>query len=245
MNDIYRLLSEIRTEVFKAVVLETFLDSCFIFLLSFLILSIINFHPLLATIMFVASFAYLAITRMKGFRLRSVEDRNPVIREMLRTAADNVNSDNFVIRALNSELITRMRHVATSSLMKLNRIVYKLIGIAVLAMLIIYVSATQFMLFDLNKLISTGFSPVVKEGSVEDIYGQKTDVPALGSNPVDIKLNPLSYEINIDKINEAQPKEFKSDFPMEVYASQENSYEENIPKEQQVIVKNYFASILT
>ena len=163
--------------------------------------------------------------------------------EMLRTAADNAHQDNFVLRALNTELVKKMRYVTTSSMMKLNKIVYKLIGIAVFSLLIIYISTTNLLLYDIGNLLNPAFNPDAQEGSLADILGDKADIPKIGNNPVDIKLNPLSYEININKIEEAKPKQFKSDFPLDVYAVQEKSYEENIPREQQIIVKNYFVSL--
>lgn len=242
MNEIFGMIREIKSEIFKSVVLESFLDSILVFLGFLLVLRLVNFYPLLAIIPAAAVLIYLVIKRMKLFRLKSVEDRNPLIREMLRTAADNADGDNFVIRALNTELMQKMRQVTSSSLMKLNHIMYKLGGVVVLSILIIYISATQFMLLDLNGLIHNP-NPNVKEGSLSDILGDKQALPKIGNNPVDIKLNPLSYEVNIDKIQQAQPKEFKGQFPDEVVAVQEKSYEENIPIEQQIIIKNYFASI--
>ena len=243
MNDIIKMIRELKAEMLKAVFLDSFLDAGISFLAIFLMLSLFNYHPVLAIIPAVLILIFLVFKRMRSFRLRTVEDRNPVIKEMLRTAADNADKDNYVIRALNSELVKKMKLVASSSLMKMNKIIYKLVAIVVLSFLIVYITATQLLLFDINKLLHPPLNIVAKEGSIEDLFGDKTDIPKIGQNPVDIKLNPLSYEVNIDKIDEAKPKEFKSDFPLEVYAAQEKSFDENIPREQQVIVKNYFSSI--
>ncbi len=242
MNEIFRMLREIRSEALKSVILESFLDGVLVFLASLLILRLINFFPILAILPGLAVFAYLIIKRMRRFRLKTVEDRNPLIREMLRTAADNADRDNFVIKALNSELVQKMRQVTSSSLMKLNNILYKLGGIVVISILIIYISATQFMLFDISGLMHGG-NPAVKEGSLRDILGDKQPLPKVGSNPVDIKLNPLSYEVNINKIQPPKPQDFQSQFPGDIVAVQEKSYDENIPPEQQIIIKNYFSSI--
>ncbi|KHO46449.1 MAG: hypothetical protein QS98_C0003G0057 [archaeon GW2011_AR3] len=243
MNPIVKIIKELRGEVFKVVILESFLDATLVFLGVFMVLSLLNLRNFYALAPAILALFVLMWYRIRQFRLKTVEERNPVVREMLRTAADNASRDNFVVRALNMELVDKMRKVSSSSLMNTGNVVGKLIGIVVLAILTVYVSATQFHLFDLNKLLYGNLNPIATEGSLSDIYGDKTPVPKIGSNPVDIKLNPLSYEININKIDEAKKKEFRSDFPVEVFAAQEKSYEENIPREQQIIVRNYFASI--
>ncbi len=243
MNDIFKILREIRLEMFKVVILESFLDATLLFMGTFLIFSLFNFYPSLAIIPAVIFLGYLIFTRMRKFRLKNVEDRNPIIREMLRTAADNANQDNFVIRALNTELIKKMRSVTSASFMKLNRVIFKIGGIAILSVLIIYISTMQIRLLDMDKILHPNFNPNAKEGSLQDLFGDKEVLPQLGNKAVSIKLNPLSYEVNIDKISDAKPKEFRNDFPQEIVAVQEKSYDENIPRQQQIIIKNYFSSL--
>ena len=62
----------------------------------------------------------------------------------------------------------------------------------------------------------------------------------LGDNPVDIKIKPVNYQVNVREEGDVEKKQFDEMFPNEVAIEQSSSSDEHIPEEQQELVKNYF-----
>ena len=57
-----------------------------------------------------------------------------------------------------------------------------------------------------------------------------------------MQINPILSEINLDDIK-AKPKDFdRSETPLQIEATTDSSFDEKIPREQE-IVKKYFSAI--
>jgi hypothetical protein len=76
----------------------------------------------------------------------------------------------------------------------------------------------------------------------EDIYGEQV-VAQLGRDKLDLVIKPSSYEVNLRDIGDPERMDFPDVFPNEIFSSSSESYDENIPKEQQELVRNYFEKI--
>lgn len=245
MKSIVYLLKELKYEVVKMVFLNTFLDMALLFLGLYLIFILLHFYPIfMALIPALIVFVVILRRRLNRFGLKSVEDKNPDIKEILRTAADNIDEDNFVVHQLHIELIRKMKNVTSSSFIKLGEVSTKIGVTLALSFFVIFLSANNIYIVDLNKIFIDTFIPTQKgkEGFGEDIYGDKTELEQIDKE-IEFEFKPLSFEINIDKVGEVESKDFERNYAEEVYVTQEAAFEENIPREQQEIVKNYFERI--
>ena len=65
----------------------------------------------------------------------------------------------------------------------------------------------------------------------------------LGSEELLLQLKSASQDLNIRKESDVSQKDFTENYPNEVYVSSAASFEENIPKERQELVKNYFKNL--
>ncbi len=75
-----------------------------------------------------------------------------------------------------------------------------------------------------------------------NIFGDQ-HVGTLGDEELEVELAPKSLELRIGEVQDPEDRAFEEVFPDEVYLEQSRTYEENIPKEQQEIVKAYFKRI--
>lgn len=243
MNKITLMLKELKSEIKKIIFLDSFLNSAIIFLIFYAILELINVSGFFAVIPFVMGFIYFYQNRLKKTSLAEVEKRNPNVREMLRTAADNINQEGVVIRELNKDVLKEMKKVATSTFFTQKILFAKIISISALSLITLFILSSNLHLVDANNLIKgLGYVPEKVFGSDENLYGDES-VAELGKEKVTFELNPLSYELNLDNIRPPEKKEFESQYPEEITATAERSFEENIPREQQELVKRYFERI--
>ena len=76
----------------------------------------------------------------------------------------------------------------------------------------------------------------------EDIYGKK-DVAKLGDKELNIRIKPVDFKVNVREEGESRQQKFETVFPKELAVKETVAYEENIPQEQQELVKNYFKKL--
>lgn len=91
MKTIARLFREVKLEIVKIAFLNSFLNTCIVFFALYLGMILVDINYtwalLLSLLFFLGDFYYYT----KKLNFKSVEDANPVVREMLRTAHDNQN----------------------------------------------------------------------------------------------------------------------------------------------------------
>ncbi len=75
-----------------------------------------------------------------------------------------------------------------------------------------------------------------------NIFGDQ-HIGTLGDEELEVELAPKSLELRVGEVRDPEDREFDEVFPDDVYLEQSRTYEENIPKEQQEIVKAYFKLI--
>ena len=90
-------------------------------------------------------------------------------------------------------------------------------------------------------------TPIGEVNERDDIYGD-SKLAVLGDQQIDIRIKPVNYEVSVREEGDVEQKQFDEIFPSEENCTQEqqvdinqsSAYEENIPPEQQELVKNYF-----
>ncbi len=222
MPKIKGLFNEVKIELLKVVLINTFLNAIMVFFITYIIVSFFNIKflfiisiPALITMVF---FFVSTIIRIKRLKLKLMEDANPQVKEMLRTAHDNMDEENIMTVALFSELKKKMKTVSTGNLLESKKIITRIISAVAVVFLIIFVSSLNINIqkidipFEKLKFMipSTG-DGVHEEGSLIDIVFNETEaiygdasIAKLGNEEIDLNMNPSMSEIDFNKISETE-----------------------------------------
>lgn len=191
-----KLLKRLRREFVKVNLLQASLDAILFFLSANLVLflfdlnitsSYSNFAILLPStlLIFIGDLAY----RAKNYRLELYEEKNPELHEILRTARDNLSSNNIVSQAMFDELMERSRSVTSESIIPSTRIIQKILAVGILSFLTVGSGIADFQVIDQGGNILPGIEDLQKQiiGEDEDdfdlkngseIYGEPRSIEA-------------------------------------------------------------------
>jgi|SaaInlStandDraft_4_1057021.scaffolds.fasta_scaffold67807_1 hypothetical protein len=249
MEDVKKLFKELYYEIFKIVFLNALLESVIFFLVAHIILSFLNFsyhYSLTITLVFISvNIAF----RMKKIKLKYVEDKNPSIKEILRTARDSYGEDNFMVRACFEDLVTRMKEASSGNMLSAQSLLLKVSLIIVLCFVLI-ISSPYFVdlpgivsdlnLPDWNGKHATSINANeiygIEFNESEDIYGESS-VAILGNEEVELRINPELNEINLNEVKPIEEKTFQAgQFPGDISAVADTLSEEKIPEESKIAI---------
>ena len=252
MNQFQSVVKEINRTLNELIFFENIVNTTLVFLVFYLLLSVIDFSPMLA---FIPAFAYLGYYSYKSLMSNKsmiVEGKYAPLREKLRTATDNVGMSNPIVEELEYEVTSEMKNVGLSMFINPKTLSYKIFAVMILSFLIIFATTLNLKLLDFARqkipdIFERGPKGVgnfvaVKLNSTGDIYG-KGDIAKLGDKELNIRLKPIDFKVNVKEEGEAQQQNFETTFPKEFAVKETTAYEENIPQEQQELVKNYFKKL--
>ena len=269
MKQISKALLELRSVLFSVGMFNSLVHSFIVLLAALLFTNLLKLPWEWSFVPFVIYFVWHTRKILKATGYKTVEDQVPQLREALRTAADSADQESEVARSLHAEVIAKMKLVQTSAFLQFGTMTKQLITIAILCFLIIAVSALNIHFLDAKDLLSKigvgsgsfldgaqglfgkiskkegGNQQFVKEVTLIDeseLYGNAS-VIELGSEELNLELNPEGSGIKIGEVNEAEQRAFSDHAPNEIQASTDTAFTEDIPKEYQGIVRNYFKSI--
>lgn len=194
--------------------------------------------------------------QVKSVTYKVIESKVPDLEEQLRTAADYAKEDNEILEALNEEVVQKMRNIRTGDFINFAKVTRELLVVTVVSFLIIGASAFNVQFLDVKGIVQEvrDFKPFqdyeINEAllqyeesqNLSEILGDE-NLEALGQQQLDLELNPLKSDVDIGKVNPPETRRFKEVPPPQIRATGDQSYEENIPKEYQRIVKTYFKEI--
>jgi hypothetical protein len=248
----------------KIALFEIALNAFVVFLVIYLISFIFNIplkYGIFLTLVYVIFFTFRRMTRDN---IRIVETQFDNLDEKFRTAVDNQYVDNPVVNELQAEVLRDLKRVDEASFFNSTETYAKIGVIVILCFLIFFfspVSLAAMFNIDVSKLMPGDQTPTTagtsdddavasgggtEEGGTlfgdEDIYGTPF-LATLGEEEVFVTLNPGGYEMNVREIHDVQPVEFDEAYPDEVFATSGEVFEEQIPVEQQELVKNYFKQL--
>ena len=247
------VVREINRTINQLVLFENLVNTILIFLVFYLILSVIDFYPLYSL---APALIYLIVYSYINFRSSKpllVERKYAPLREKLRTAADNVNLENPIIAELEQDVTNEMKNVGLSMFINPRNLSYKIFAVMALSFLIVFTSSLNVKLLELAKqkvpdifdtrgIKGVGNFVAVKLNTSQDIYG-KDNVAKLGDNELNIRIKPVDFKVNVKEEGEASKQRFETVFPNEFAVKETAAYQENIPQEQQELVKNYFKKL--
>ena len=251
MKQFSSVVKEINRTLTQITLFENIVNTTLVFLVFYLILSILDFNTLYA---FLPAFIYLGFYSYMGIRSSKpliVEGKYAPLREKLRTAADNVGMDNPIVEELEYEVTSEMKNVGLSMFINPKIISYKILAVMVLSFMIIFAATLNLKLLEFAKQKipdlferpkGVGNFVATKLNTSDDIYG-KEDVAKLGDKELNIRIKPVDFKINVKEEGDVQKQKFETVFPQEMIVKETSAYEENIPQEQQELVKNYFKKL--
>lgn len=235
---IRNLLDEVRFELFKVIVLNAFLDATFIFLLAYLILTIFSIGWLIPLV--IASLFFLGDVWFYSRRLslRYIEERNPEVREMLRTAADNQDQQSLMAQSLFKEVAERMRQISSGSFLSVGKLATKLSAVFVLSIVLVGLAFFNVNIQKFESPLGTlqdrlaGFGSYFgdhNESTPIDEVGDEFGEPRmaeLGESVLDITVQQSLNAVDFSNVNEAEETDDGGlrDFPAQVGAQAGAAY---------------------
>lgn len=249
-------LKEVKTVLKSTAVFYGILTSGIIFLALYLLLILIKIE------WYYAFFAWFPFTvwyfyhHMKKANYHTVEQQTPQLHEQLRTAADHKHVENTVTHALHEDVLRNLIHVKVTDFVQFPKLTKQLFILIILVFAILYVGSANVHFFDAKLLVkeigdiqkakyypgATFDVPPIPEDE-SSIFGNKSLIE-LGTKELQLQITPILSDIDVSKIKPPEQQHFQENVPREILAVPEASYEENIPKEHQEIVKNYFSQIV-
>jgi len=253
MKQFQNVVKEINRTLNELILFENIVNTTLVFLVFYLVLSLFDFHPLYALIPALLYLGFYSYIRFKYSKPLIVESKYAPLKEKLRTAADNIGLDNPIVDELEYEVTNEMKNVGLSLFINPKILSYKIFGVMLLSFLIIFATTLNLKLlefakekvpdiFDTKGLKGVGNFVATKLNTSEDIYG-KEDVAKLGDKELNIRIKPVDFKVNVKEEGDTQKQNFETTFPQELIVKETTAYEENIPQEQQELVKNYFKKL--
>ena len=251
MKQFLSVVKEINRTLNELILFENIVNTTIVFLVFYLILSVIDTTPLFALIPALAYLGFYSYKSFTAYKPLIVESKYAPLREKLRTAADNVGMESPVAEELEYEVTSEMKNVGLSMFINPKTLSYRIFAVMVLSFLIIFVSTLNLKLLDFAKQNvpnifegpkGVGNFVATKLETTDDIYGNK-DVAKLGDNDLNIRIKPVDFKVNVKEEGETSKQNFETVFPSDLAVKETLAYEENIPQEQQELVKNYFKKL--
>ncbi|MBN2142417.1 hypothetical protein JW711_03735 [Candidatus Woesearchaeota archaeon] len=256
MNKVRILFNEVKFELLKVSLMNSFLDALMMFFLIYFVISLFNVKleyaltipGIISFIFFVATF----IKRTQNSRLKDMEKANPQLREILRTAHDNQEEDNILVQALFRDLKEKLRNASSGNLIDSKKITTRVISAITIVFLILFLSTVTINIqkidipFDKLKFLTDLDAKERTEGNITELVFNQTDViygdasiAKLGNDVVNIKVNPTIGEIDLTKTSEVEEKELVSGaIPQEISISSDAYSNQQILEEAEAAV-NY------
>lgn len=232
MTEYKAVFRELRYEVWKVAFLNSFLNAAIIFFAGNIVCTLLNQPYWFSVFPAIIAFGISFVSGTKKYSLRRIEEGNPEVAEILRTAHDNSDKDNLVVHALFLELLQKMETVTAGVFINPKKALIKLVIIAGLAFIpLLITSFTPFLIIQEpfanvnlgfiapknNQLAPTG---AIDDPGVRDIYGN-SEVVQLGNQRLDITAASSSGGVDFSQTSAATGNQFKyNDYPVDPTAQQ-------------------------
>ncbi|MAG07992.1 hypothetical protein CMO89_00820 [Candidatus Woesearchaeota archaeon] len=267
MKNFDKAVKDIDFNFHNIIIFTNILNAVVILLLCSLVLTLFRYNMLYAVVPAVLYFIVSTIFKLRKKYYLDIEKEFPFLDEKLRTAVDHKDYvENPFVDDLHKEVMKDLKNVSLGHFFASKAVSYKILSSILMSFLIVFLAVNNIY-FDFSQLIDnlngnnkpteytslTGNDSGDEEGTMmdvraaggitaEDIYGEEM-IAQLGGKELDLVIKPSSYEVNLDDVEDAERVEFQNVFPDEIFSSSAESYQENIPKEQQELVKSYFEKI--
>jgi hypothetical protein len=131
------MFNEVQYELAKIIFLNVFLSSTILFLIAELVSLVFSMPWWYALAAAGVYFIITFVTEIRKITIAHVEQKNPEMREILRTAKDNMNEDTIMAHALFYEVLERMKRVSSGTFLEFKKLMVKISVIFVLAIVLV------------------------------------------------------------------------------------------------------------
>jgi len=249
-------LREAKESVKILMIVTSIMDTALVLMLCLLATILLTIPWWIAFIPTAVYAAWHTASNMRDVNYRYIEKKFPELDEQLITVADNWKDNNEIVSALNEEVLDKMKNVKTAKFLEFGKLTRQVSIMAIIAFIIIGASAFNVKFLNLERTIDElrEFKPFqeydvntelfeLEEGeNLSEILGDE-EVLELGSEQVDLEINPIASDAQIGTIKDPEERNFRSVPPREISASGAGSFEDQIPRQYQRIVKTYFREI--
>ncbi len=249
-------LREAKSSVYQIVLFNSVIDTLVAYMLLLLGCLLLTLPAWWALIPAAAYALVHTYGNIKEVNFAAIESKFPNLNEQLITVADNWKEDNEIVQALNQEVLQKMREIRTSSFLNFGKLTREIAVMAVISFVIIGSSAFNVKFLDLQETLKelNEFKPFQEydinqelleyeeSQNLSEILGDKS-IAELGQEQLNLELNPLKSDVDIGNVRDPTERNFREVPPPEIKATTDVSFEEQIPKQYQRIVKNYFKEI--
>jgi hypothetical protein len=215
-----KLFKRLKREFLKINFLQACLDSILFFLtanLGLFLFSLrftsagrnLEFLVPITVIIFLGDFYY----RSQKYNIEIYEEKNPELRERLRTARDNIDSNNIVSQALFDEILDLSRSVSSESIIPSKKIIRKMIAIGIISFLTVMSGLLNFQVIEEGREIIPDTDELVDqinggEDEIElqngsDIYGEEADIP-VSENLIDYNITGRGVSQGVSSSGESR-----------------------------------------
>ena len=256
---------EIKSSLNKILLIETFLETCLIFLVIYLLVSVLGFltkeNVMITTGVAIAFFLSKSFLNILQDKIKIVGKEYPDLQEELQTARDYPETTNEVVTDLHEDTVRHASRIQESAFVNPRSVVIKVMAILLICLAIILsapmnlrelpiVKDTVKNLGNTKLTLSLQTPEEVTASGPEDsgsvkvegeIFGETRTVEE-GVKKAKFEVPTSNFEVNLkeEETDEGENFNFDSVFPTEIGAPDPELFSENIPKEQQELVKNYF-----
>ncbi len=196
-----------------------------------------------AIIYFIVNF----IENKRKLDLKRIEEANPELKEILRTAKDNINTKNLITLGLFEQVLSRVKDFASGNLLNYKSAIIKVVIVFSLSILVIMSGFFNFEIvkisIPLDKIKNSVYDFFVELPEIElkednKIYGDPKLIE-INDPELFLQLTPQVSEITFDNIKEEEELYFSDEtFPVEVSVQQDLISEEKKPFESK-LAKEY------
>jgi hypothetical protein len=212
---IKNMFNEVQYELVKIILLNVFLSTVIFFLIADLVALIFGM-PIWYVIAF--AFAYFAIMmtiELRKITVHSVEEKNPDLHEILRTAKDNMHEDSLMAHALFSDVLERMKRVSSGSFLDFRKLMTRISIIFVLSIVLVSLAFfnVNIQKFDnplerpmsyLGRLFGNDQVQASANQAGNDVFGDPS-MATLGNKQLTATINPSLNNPDFNNVDPAAP----------------------------------------
>lgn len=260
-DNYFKLFKQLKFDIIKSVLLGTLLDSIIFFIILHTFISLLALptkYVLFITIPTGIIFSIGMFKRKYGQQnLRKFEERNPTLKEILRTANEYRTDDSLMTHAMFYDLFKKVKTVSTGTLIQPREIYTKYLVICFLSVVMVSIATvgtidvTQYSDsingLNLHRIFSFGDElediSDINFTTDERIYGDP-NVASLGNEQIDLQLSAGFGNNDFSEVKDAQEDlTFKnSGFPVDAeLEASENNVEGQI--EETALARAYLKQI--
>lgn len=237
MSRFEKALKEVYDTQNKVIILTAFLETVILFLIVYSFLILINFYKNMSFFIALLYFAYNVHKRINKRSLKEVERKNPFLKDMLSTAADNAELQNFIVLKLQEKVFKGIKEIRISSFINTKKILKLFAVISIFALLNIMIGAYNWQILDLEKILS--------DRNLSFNLRNKLLKNQLHDSLLDlhIEIEDLNRDAQVQELGNLKKLKRAEALPDELFKASDKTFEELLSKKKRIYIRKYFSEV--